>query len=276
MPWVPELFSAPALQELTERRRREELAAVPYFDGFLAGETDALVESFAGEPMLHDPVRGRVRGEPAFRAFAARMRDWLVARNVSVEPVDHVVLIGRGGFEEVVLHLDGESGRVALPSAIVADRRADGRIDEVRIYHSNQPVIGRHGSRPPLLQPDPEVRGSDVVAEYQRALAAGDVDAIVAAFEPDSYVREPTGADQVHAGRDGLRAYYDRLLSSGVAQEQCAIVGDGRAWALEYNVVGSGSAPMLPQAAVAVYVLGESGRLAAVRVYDDVEPPLAD
>jgi hypothetical protein len=38
---------------------------------------------------------------------------------------------------------------------------------------------------PPLLQPDPELRESDVVAKYQRALAAGDVDAIVAAFEPD-------------------------------------------------------------------------------------------
>ena len=30
--------------------RREELATVPYFDGLMADEPDALIESFAGEP----------------------------------------------------------------------------------------------------------------------------------------------------------------------------------------------------------------------------------
>jgi hypothetical protein len=31
------------------------------------------------------------------------------------------------------------------------------------------------------------------VGEYQRALSAGDIDAIVATFEPDGYAREPAG-----------------------------------------------------------------------------------
>jgi hypothetical protein len=275
MPWVPELFTAPALQQLLDKRRRDELLAVPYLDGFLAGETDALVESFAGEPMVHDPVRGRVKGVPAFRAFATEMHDWLLRRNVSVEDVDHVVL-ARRGFEEVVLHLDGETGRVALPFAAVADRRADGRIDEVRVYHSNRPLRGRHASRPPLLQPDAELRAPDVVAEHQRCLAAGDLDAVVAAFEPDGSVREPADAT-VHRGRDGLRALYARMFShgGGVVQRPCAIVGDEGVWALEYNVVRWGREQLLPQAAVAVYVEGQGGRLSAVRVYDDVEPPFA-
>ncbi len=274
MPWVPELFTAPALQQLLDKRRRDELLAVPYLDGFLAGETDALVESFAGEPMVHDPVRGRVKGVPAFRAFAAEMHDWLVRRNVSVEDVNHVVL-GRGGFEEVVLHLDGETGRVALPFAAVADRGADGRIDEVRVYHSNRPLTGRHATRPPLLQPDPELRAADAVAEHQRALAAGDLDATVAAFEPGGYAREPDDP-AVHRGRDGLRDLYRRMFSygGGIAQQHCKIVGDERTCALEYNVVRWGRAQLLPQAGVAVYVQGDSGKLAAVRVYDDVEPPL--
>jgi hypothetical protein len=34
-------------------------------------------------------------------------------------------------------------------------------------------------------------------------------------------------------------------------------------------------AQLLPQAGVAVFVRGQSGKLAAVRVYDDVEPPLS-
>jgi hypothetical protein len=274
MPWVPELFTAPALQELTDKRRRA-LVAVPYFDGLLAGQPDALVESFAGEPMVHDPVRGRVKGVAAFKAFVAQMSEWLERRNVSVEDVHHVVL-PQGGFEEVVLHLDGETGRVALPLATVADLGADGRIDEVRVYHSNRPLRGRHATRLPLLQPGPDLHGwSDVVDEYQRALAAGDAAGIVAAFEPEGYVREPADAERVHRGPDGLRAFYDRMFSSGggIAQEHCAVIGDDHACALEYNVVRWGRARLLPQAGVAVYVRGEQSRLAAVRVYDDVQRP---
>ena len=215
MPWLPELFTAPALQRMLEKRRRDKLATVPFFDGLLAGEPDALVESFAGEPELHDPVRGRIKGERAFRAFVAEMSAWLVQRNVSVEDVEHVVLAGRG-FEEVVLHLDGEGGRVDLPFAIVADRLSDGRIDELRIYYSSWPLTGRHANRPPLLQRDPELRESDVVAEYQRALAAGDVDAIVATFEPDGYAREPAGG-RVRPPRSGRPA---RLLRAAVLERR--------------------------------------------------------
>jgi len=60
MPWLPELFSAPVLERVQERWRRE-LETVPFFDGLLAGEFDALIRSFAGEPALHDPLRGRIR-----------------------------------------------------------------------------------------------------------------------------------------------------------------------------------------------------------------------
>jgi SnoaL-like protein len=200
------------------------------------------------------------------------MSAWLVQRNVSVEDVDHVVLEGRG-FEEVVLHLDGETGRVDLPFAIVADRLSDGRIDELRIYYSSWPLTGCHANRPPLLQRDPELRESDVVAEYQRALTAGDVDAIVAAFEPDGYARGPAGRREIHRGPEGLRAFYELLFSNGggIPLEHCALVDDGRACALEYNVVRWGETELTPQAGVAVYVRGQSGKLAAARVYDDAD-----
>jgi len=40
----------------------------------MAGELDALVESFAGEPELHHPVRGRIKGARAFEAFVTETR----------------------------------------------------------------------------------------------------------------------------------------------------------------------------------------------------------
>jgi hypothetical protein len=274
MPWAPELFSATVLQRLEEKRGRQ-LVTVPFFDGLMAGDFDALVGSFAGEPELHHPVRGRIRGERAFEAYVIETTAWLIQRNVSIEDVDGVA-VGRHGFGEAVLHLDGETVPVDLPVAIVTDRQSDGRIDELRIYFSSWPLTGRHANRPPILQRDPKLRESDVVAEYQRALGAGDVDAIVAAFEPDGYAREPAGGQYVHTGSDGLRAFYERLFSNdgGIPLEHCALIDDNRACALEYNVVRWGKTKLPPQAGVAVYVRGQSGKLAAARVYDDVNPPL--
>ena len=54
----------------------------------------------------------------------------------------------------------------------------------------------------------------------------------------------------------------------------CTLIDDGRACALEYNVVRWGETELQPEAGIAVYVRGENGRLAAARIYDDVDPPL--
>jgi hypothetical protein len=274
MPWTPELFSAPILERVEEKWGRD-FVTVPFFDGLLAGELDALVGSFAGEPELHHPVRGRIRGVRAFEAYVTDTKAFLSQLNVSVEDVDRAVR-ERHGFGEWVLHLDGETGRVGLPVAVVSDRQPDGRIVELRMYFSRWPLSGRHMNRPPLLQPDPELRESDVVADYQRALSAGDVDAIVAAFEPDGYAREPAGGQYVHRGPDGLRAFYELLFSNGggIPLEHCTLIDDERACALEYNVVRWGKTELPPEAGVAVYVRGQSGKLAAARIYDDVDRPL--
>jgi hypothetical protein len=274
MPWVPEVFTAPTLQRVLDRRRRDQLVSVPFFDGLLAGEPDALIESFAGEPELHDPVRGRVKGVPAFRSYVSDMNAWLRQQEVTVEDVGHVILEQRG-FEEVVLHLDGGSAPVDLPVAIVADHPTDGRIDELRIYYSGWQLTGRHAIRPPLLQPDPDLHVSDVVADYQRALAAGDVDAVVATFEADGYARAPASSRSVHRGPEGLRAFYGSLFAKegGIPLRPCAVVDDGRVCALEYNVVRWGMTELPPQAGVAVHVRSPNGKLAAARIYDDAEPP---
>ena len=273
VPWVPDLFSARALERLLEKRRRAEVVAVPFFDGLLSGELDALLESFAGEPLLHHPVLGRIRGRQAFEAYVAEMNVWFAEHEVSIEDGGHVVL-ETCGFEEVVLHIDG--GAVALPLAIVADHPHDGRLTELRIYYSSWPVTGRHAVRPPLLQSDSTVHTSGVIADYQSALAAGDVDAIVSTFEADGYAREPAGDPYRHSGTRDLRAFYEQLFSNGggIPLEHCGVVDDGHTCALEYNVTRWGKTDLPPQAGVAVYARGLSGKLAAARIYDDVDPPL--
>jgi hypothetical protein len=171
VPWTPELFSAPALQSVLDKYRREHLRSMPFFDGLLTGEVDALVESFAGVPELHHPVLGRVKGEAAFRRFIADMSSWLVARDADVENVN-VLLTDPRGVEEVVLHLDGNDGRIALPLAVATDRAEDERIVELRLYFSTRPLTGHPTDRLPLLQPDHDLEAPDVVDAYLRALRA--------------------------------------------------------------------------------------------------------
>ena len=276
MPWAPELFSAPALQQVREKYGRERLRSVPFFDGLLIGEVEALVESFSGVPEVHHPVRGRIRGEAAFRHFVSDMASWLADRNADVEHVNFLITHPRG-VEEVVIHLDGAGGRVGLPLALASDHDEDERIVELRLYFSTWPLTGQHANRPPLLQPTLSVKEPEVVGEYQRALAAGDVEAVLAAFELDGYMREPAGDANVHRGTDELRALYELFFSNGggIQLEHCAVTDDSRACALEYNVVAWGRTALPPQAGLAVYVRGDSGKIAAARVYDDADPPLS-
>jgi hypothetical protein len=278
MPWIPEQFSASVLEQIRERDEADARATGPvaYFDGVKTGETEALVRSFAGEPELHHPVRGRVTGRRAFERFIADTNAWLTTRNVVSGPVGRIIT-PRRGIEETVLTFDGDQGRIELPIAIAADRDEDARIVELRIYYSTWPFTGRHANRPPVLQPDPDVREPDIVGDYQRALASGILEGVMASFEPDGYVREPAGSAYVHRGEDELFALFERFFSNGggIPLEHCAVTDDGRSCVLEYNVVRWGRTELPPQAGLAVYVRGDTGKLASARIYDDVEPPLS-
>lgn len=273
MPWVPELFTAPVLERILDKRRLDKLVAVPYFAGLMAGDPGPLVESFGGEPEVHDPIRGRVKGVAAFTTYVTRSSEWLRQHNASVEDVEHVIL-DRRGFEEVILHLHVDTRSVTLPILVVADRRLHGRIDEVRIYFSSRPLTGRPTTQPPLLQPEPGLRLPGPVAAYVNALAAGDEDAVGAAFELDGYVRDADGGRRTLGGPDGLSARDERpsATDGGMLLEPCDLVEDRRGTLLEYNVSRRSATPVLPQAGAAVFTSGHGGKLAAVRLYDSLPP----
>jgi len=164
MPWVPELFSAPALARL-EEMQQGKVEIVPYFDGLIAGEVDALVESFVGAPRLQHPLRGTIQGEYEFREFVADSERWLRERHATVEDVHRGVLEARG-FEEVVVHFGGPIAPLDLPHAMVADHGPDGRIEEIRIYFSTRPLTGQPTPRAPVLPGDPELRLPPAAANY--------------------------------------------------------------------------------------------------------------
>lgn len=117
MPWFPELFSASVLERIRKADDARAAEPVPYFDGVRSGEIDALVGSFAGEPELHHPVRGRVKGRRAFERFGPEINAWLSERNAVFSPVERVLTPQRA-IEETVMTLDGDTGRVEVPVAV--------------------------------------------------------------------------------------------------------------------------------------------------------------
>src|SRR5215212_5862478 len=275
MPWMPEVFTAP----IAEARRQREAAsandAVPYYEGIMANQPDALVRSFAAQPVLDDPRVGHVEGARELRAFVTGTAEWLRERDAVVENVALTRTPNRT-VEEVVLNLlaDG-GGRVELPVAIVTDRNPDRTLKVIRVYHSTWPLTGEHRVRPPLLPSDPNLHAEGTLGEYQRALAEGDLAGIAATFEPEGYAREPSGAAFLHRGTEALYDLYAHIFanSGGIVLEHCTLTDDGVRCAIEYNCVRWGDDEIPPQAGVAVYERGPSRLLAAARIYDDVEPP---
>ena len=65
------------LERAQEKWERERLESVPYYDGLMSGEHAALIRSFAGEPVLHDPLHGRAIGARAFEAYVTELQTWL-------------------------------------------------------------------------------------------------------------------------------------------------------------------------------------------------------
>jgi hypothetical protein len=275
MPWMPEVFSAPIAEAIRHRDADSANDAVSYYEGIMANQPEALVRSFAGEPRVNDPRVGHVEGARELRAFVSGTADWLRERDAVVENVA-LTRTSTRTVEEVVLHLLSDSGvRVELPVAIVTDRNPDRTIKTIRVYHSMWPLTGGHRVREPLLPKDPNIVVPDVVGEYQRALAAGDLEAVLATYEEDAYAREPSGGEYVYRGKEKLREIYTAQFANGggISLEHCTVTDDGVRCAVEYNCVRWGVTDIPPQAGVAVYERGKTGPLVGGRIYDDVEPP---
>jgi hypothetical protein len=235
----------------------------------------ARLDSSSLELRIDDPQSGRIVGEASFDAYRDWSADWLRARDGRPRWIATTVGEGRvvGEFE-VELTADGRT--LALPVAVVVEPDVGAGQLAIRVYHSQWPLLGHHVLRPPLLSRDHNVRESDIVGEYQAALAAGDTDRITATFEPDGCFREPAGGEFRVCGTEVLRAFFARFFSAGggITLEHCTVTEDGTRTALEFNAVKWGSVDMPPQAGVAVYERGATGRLREARIYDDVEGPV--
>jgi hypothetical protein len=171
------------------------------------------------------------------------------------------------------MHFTVDAKAVSLPVAIAADRDAD-KISAMRIYHSTQPLTGEHHLRAPLLKPAAYLGKPRVIDQYLSAMSKPDLEAALKLFEDDGYVREADGANSIHKGERTLRKFYESLLASGgITYKYCSETFDGDRCAIEYIGNHWGNQKLEPQCGITVYEIGPFGKIAAVRIYDDIAPP---
>lgn len=239
------------------------------------GGPERLLERFPGGVTIDDPRAGRVEGHGGLEAFGRSSAVWLADRSAKVRPGAVTVGPARAvGEFDVELTDSGRTFVLPVAAAVEADPESASVV--IRIYHSQWPLLGHHVLRPPLLMRDPGVRESDVVGEYQAALAAGDAPRIVATFEPDGCFREPAGPQYRVCGTASLAEFFTRLFAAGggIVLEHCTVTEDGVRTVLEFNAVRWGSVDLAPQAGLGVYERGPRGRIREARIYDDVEGPV--
>lgn len=247
-------------------------AVASYLDALARGFLSEIRAGLSEHVVIDDPRAGRVAGTIPVERFLVDAHAWLHQARARVAPV-RVTAAGRLAVAESLVELDGRSGRAEMPAAVVGETAGEGEVVALRVYHGFWTLEGRHRVRPPLL-PARRTALPPVVEAYQRALARGDVEGVLAQFEEQGCAREPAGGAHVHRGPQALRRFYAALLArGGIPLQHCSAVDDGVACAVEYNVVRWGRTELPPQAGVAVYERGPSGRLAAARIYDDVDPP---
>jgi hypothetical protein len=272
MPWFPDFASAVELARRQTRAAGQADPVAQYFSALNKGDAHALETVWPGEVVIYDPKVGEIRGHKELRRFVSQNRSFLAERHARIETVASTLAGGRA-VVELLAHLTYDGREVAWPLAVVAESPDEWSV-VFRTYCSQWPVDGRRHVRPPILKPGQAGPG-DVVGRYQTALGAGDAEAIVSAFEPDGYFREPIGPHSTHRGAGELRSYFTTCFSAGggIALQDCAVTDDGTRCAVEYNCARWGRHDLPPQAGIAVYERGPDGLLAAVRVYDDIEVP---
>jgi hypothetical protein len=243
-------------------------AASTYLRSMVTGDVAPLRKLLAHDVVVHDPRVGRVEGD-AVRPFLEQTQRWLRDRDAQLETVSSTSASGRAVEESIV-----RFRKLELPIAIVAEAGPSG-VGSLRVYHSNFPITGGHFERKPILHENPELTLPDVAAAYQGALAEGDVDRMLSLYDDAGTAREPSA--YLYEGKDELRIYYGALFGNegGIQVERCTVIDDGRACAFEYNVVRWGKTKLAPQAGLSVYQRGPTGKLVAVRIYHDVDPPLS-
>jgi hypothetical protein len=263
MPWLPDFLNA---AELARKQTHAAGHADPvgqYIVALTGGDPHAIEDAWPERVVVFDPRAGEVRGHHDLKEFVHRSHDLLARFQAHIDDAEHQTVVPGRAVVELLGHATFGGTERPWPVAVVAESRGDEVV--FRSYFSRQPTEGRRFPRPCIL-PGGATPPADVVGRHLEALAAGDVEAVLATFGPAAYLRETD--ERTHRGGAELRAYVESV--SSVELQPCVVTDDGTSCVVEFNCLRLGGQEVSAQAGLAVYERGADGLLAAVRLYGDL------
>lgn len=217
---------------------------------------------------LYMPLDGLIYGRDNITKYIIKQKDWLNVKNARVEIFNIIDIKNRIIIELTIFYEKGEK-TIELPFIVVIDIN-NNIITNIRLYHSSLPTTGKHNVIKPILKPDNNLVEPDIITEYSKGIKKADKDLVLSLFEDGAYVQEPSGSKYKHKGREALNEFYSYILSKGgVSFNHCTATFDGKHFVVEYIIDEWGDKKFEPQAGIAVYEIGKTGKIAAVRIYDD-------
>lgn len=240
-----------------------------YFPALLAGDAAAVRALFEGEPVLDDPVSGRVEGAAAVDAHVAAAHARFAGGRVSY--------MGTGlaeSPERVIAHgqLTGQVAGdvVMLPCACVWERGPGGGFRELRAYWSPAGLKAQRGERAPILPPQPGLPLPEPVGTHLAALAADDLPGVLGTYDPTCLAPVPVPWLDPE---DTVRRQYGAQVGEqgAVVLTPCVVTEAEATCAVEFVTTKWDGADVPAQAGLAIYEL-RGGKVCQVHVFGDLAP----
>jgi hypothetical protein len=224
-----------------------------YVPAMVEGSLQALSRRLGNRATIDDPLFGRASTlssiDPLLEKFSNHFRGATYRHVASATGVDRDVAEG-------VLAKDGEE----TPIAVVAERRRLREI-ELRVYYATGQ--GERRGRAPVLEAVPDAAVPQVVLHVLEALRKGAVERVVAAFEENSRVVDPTG--KAFGKRDGAMGNWVSDVGSRLQFAPCGAADDGRNCCVEAVITRKPASD--PEPAALTFERGDSGLLRELRFY---------
>ena len=242
--------------------------------GLFAGDADAVIAQFDGEPVVDVSRVGKVRGEAAVRELVAKWPE-LYPSSTPIElhfRLAHPTDTGLCATEAYITGT-GPFGPTVTPIAAVGQFEGD-RLTEARIYGFERSFTGEGGVRQTAFPERTDLRPvtpddlTGVDAEYFVQNQAWNLEGLMATFSDDAWIE--LGDSVVE------RPYIDDMYRAFFGEEQILICSnqayDGDYFLFEW-LAGHGEEPR--QSGFAVYEHNEAGdRIRSIRMYDFYDPRL--
>lgn len=235
-----------------------------FFPAVLAGELEPLMLRLGARATLDEPMFGRSAGLADLTAHLERLKEKLLETNARFERYAFVTGIDRD-MTEGTLEFDRSELRLALPIAVVAERRRSREV-ELRVYCRGR-ELPRCAARAPMNLPPLPVVLPDNVRALLDAFAAGDAVAASSLFDAASFTREPTARQR--EGRANIAAGFGHLVGGGVDFFPTGLGDDGRHCLVEGALLRVHGAEIRPTPSLLVLERSDQGLFRSLRIYDD-------